>query len=94
MKMKEVKSDQLKVYIYETRKAMGEAAGKEAAGLINQIIREKGEANVIFAAAPSQNDLLAQLLEEAVDWTRSAASNRSTTAASPALTRCPHTPLP
>ena len=70
MKMKEVKIDQLKVYVYETRQAMGEAAGKEAASLINQIIEEKGEANVVFAAAPSQNDLIAQLLEEAVDWTR------------------------
>ena len=49
---------------------MGRAAAACAAEAINAVIAEKGAANVIFAAAPSQNETLSSLLAEKVDFTR------------------------
>ena len=66
MLIKEIKTEKLTTYVYDTRAEMGKAAGKEAARVINEIIEEKGFANVIFAAAPSQNETLAALLGEDV----------------------------
>ena len=60
----------LPVFVFENRAEMGAAAGKRAAEIINETIAKNGVANVIFAAAPSQNDLLATLLEADVDWTK------------------------
>lgn len=62
--------EKLPVYIFDTREEMGVAAGTEAAKIINQVIAEKGEANVVFAAAPSQNDMLETLLKSNVDWSK------------------------
>lgn len=70
MLLLEKKIENLKVYVFENRKEMGKAAAKKAARIINEAIAKKGEANVIFAAAPSQNDLLEALMEEDVDWTK------------------------
>lgn len=64
------KVENLPVYIYETREEMGAAAAKDAAKRINEIIARRGEANVIFAAAPSQNELLEGLLHSDVDWSK------------------------
>lgn len=69
MLIKTIKTEKLETYIYDTRDAMGLAAGAEAAKAINKVIEEKGFANVIFAAAPSQNETLASLLKENVDFT-------------------------
>lgn len=66
--VKQVES--LKVFIYPDRTEMGIAAAKDAAERIRRLILEKGEANVIFAAAPSQNEMLEQLQREDVDWQR------------------------
>ena len=60
--------EELPVRVYENRKEMGAAAAREAARQIRQLIAQKGEANVIFAAAPSQQDALAALLQEDIDW--------------------------
>ena len=49
---------------------MGIEAAKQASGWINEVIALKGEANIIFAAAPSQNDFLASLIKEDVDWAK------------------------
>ena len=68
--MKQIKTDKMQTFIYDTRKEMGDAAGKEAARLIGEIIKEKGECNAIFAAAPSQNETLAALLASDVDFSR------------------------
>ena len=70
MLIKTIKTEKLETYVYDSRDAMGRAAGAEAARVINKVIEEKGFANVIFAAAPSQNETLASLLEEQVDFTR------------------------
>lgn len=68
--MKQIKTDKMQTFIYNTRKEMGDAAGKEAARLIREILAEKGECNVVFAAAPSQNETLAALLGEDLDFSR------------------------
>lgn len=64
------KVENLPVYIYDTREEMGAAAAKDAAQRINDIIARRGEANVIFAAAPSQNELLENLLKYDIDWSK------------------------
>ena len=69
--MKKITKDLLSVEIYDTRAQMGVAAGAVAADRIKKILAEKGEANVIFAAAPSQNEMLAALIEaDGIDWSK------------------------
>ena len=64
-------ADQLQVRIYGTRMDMGQAAGKDAAAKLRSLLAAKAEVNVIFAAAPSQNEILAALAEEPeIDWNR------------------------
>lgn len=70
MKVKKIVTGSLETRIYETREQMGLAAGKAAAEAINKVLAEKEYANVIFAAAPSQNEMLAALLQENVDFAR------------------------
>ena len=60
----------LPVKIFDTREEMGAVAAKEAAKIINEVIAKNGVANVVFAAAPSQNDLLENLLKEDIDWSK------------------------
>lgn len=64
------KAGHLQVEIFENREALGHKAGDDAALALNQVIREKGRCNVIFAAAPSQNEFLEQLCHSDVDWSK------------------------
>ena len=50
--------DKMEVKAYDSRKAMGIEAAAEAGAYLREIIATKGEINVIFAAAPSQNEFL------------------------------------
>lgn len=69
--MKSFSVDRLKVEIHATRAEMGKAAAALAAKHLRALLGEKDEVNVIFAAAPSQNETLAALaLESGIDWTR------------------------
>lgn len=65
---KQVKN--LPVKIFETREEMGCVAAVDAAKIINKAISENGVANVVFAAAPSQDDLLENLLKQDIDWSK------------------------
>ncbi|WP_442588249.1 glucosamine-6-phosphate deaminase [Pedobacter sp. AW31-3R] len=58
----------LEVRIYESRKLLGEAAAKRLAESIALLLKEKEELNIIFAAAPSQNEFLAALSHENIRW--------------------------
>jgi glucosamine-6-phosphate deaminase len=49
---------------------LGEQAGKQAAQLINNAIREKGQANIILATGASQFQTLNTLIKENVDWSK------------------------
>ena len=62
--------DGLPVHVFDTRAEMGAAAARGAAHIIREAIGKKGEANVVFAAAPSQDDLIASLLGQDIDWRR------------------------
>lgn len=70
MEFKTIKVEKLPVHIFETREEMGAAAAKDAAERIKKAIAEKGICNLIFAAAPSQNELLEGLVNSDVDWTK------------------------
>src|SRR5688572_27179869 len=66
----------LAVEIHADRPALGLAAARATAAYLHDVIAENGEARVIFACAPSQNEFLASLIEvsksghTAVDWSR------------------------
>lgn len=61
----------LSVTAFDTRAEMGAKAGRDAAEMIKQVISEKGTANVMFAAAPSQNETLAELCSDRdIDWSK------------------------
>lgn len=64
------KVEKLAVHIFTTREDMGKSAAVDAARRINAVIARKGEANIVFAAAPSQNDLLENLLKQDIDWSK------------------------
>lgn len=64
------KKEYLNVKIMPTRAEMGAVAAADVAACINRLLTEKDEVNVIFAAAPSQNEVLAGLVTADVDWTR------------------------
>ena len=65
------KCDQLAIKKYTTRQEMGAAAAADAEKVIAQIIQEKGYINMIFAAAPSQNEMLQSLLcSSCIDWSK------------------------
>ncbi len=69
--LKELKCENLAVEIYDTRAAMGAAAAADCAAAMKKLLAEKAEINMIFAAAPSQNEFLDHLCaEEGLDWTR------------------------
>lgn len=68
MLIKEIETEKLSTFVYDTRAEMGRAAAAEAACAIRRVIERKGSANVVFAAAPSQNEMLEALLAEELDF--------------------------
>lgn len=69
--MKQIKQDNLTVKIFDNRKLAGEAAARDGAAAIRELLKKQDYVNIIFAAAPSQDDTLAALLcEKDIDWTR------------------------
>lgn len=66
-----MRKDKLEVKIYETRDKMGIGAADDVAAAIKELLAEKDEINMIFAAAPSQNDMLLHLCEKTdIEWER------------------------
>ena len=69
--IKEMQADSLKVIVADSRDAMGQEAARRAGECIRALLAEKDEINMIFAAAPSQNETLKYLMqEEGIDWSR------------------------
>ena len=63
--------DQLKVKVYETRLALGTAAGLATAEKMRELLSQKEQIRMIFAAAPSQNEFLDTLTNEVgIAWHR------------------------
>ena len=66
-----IQKDKLKVMIFATREEMGNKAGGDVAQCIKKLLSEKEEVNMIFAAAPSQNEMVAALIAAPdIDWSR------------------------
>jgi len=72
--MSEIKqwtADKLDVKVFETRSDMGKNAAHDVSKKIKELLMKKDFINIIFAAAPSQNEFLAALSEEeGIDWSR------------------------
>lgn len=69
--LKDYYVDKLRVKIFENRTLMGEDAALDIKNKIKELLDEKAEINMIFAAAPSQNDVLKSLVEdESIEWNR------------------------
>ncbi len=69
--MKTLKVDNLNVKIFDTRREMGDVAALEIKNTFCELLAKKEEINVIFAAAPSQNDVLKSLTEDKdIEWGR------------------------
>lgn len=69
--LKEFRADTLTVRISENRQMLGVDAATLAAGRLRKLLKGKDFVNVVFAAAPSQNEFLAALAREKnIDWKR------------------------
>ena len=69
--MKTFKKDNLNVNVYSSRDEMGAAAAADVKAAILRALGEKEEINMIFAAAPSQNEVLANLAtDKQIPWGR------------------------
>ncbi len=63
--------DKLDIRIYTDRAEMGQAAAAVAAEKIISLINSKGEINMVFAAAPSQNEFLDSLISNTdICWSK------------------------
>ncbi|MFB5190677.1 glucosamine-6-phosphate deaminase [Alicyclobacillus fastidiosus] len=63
--------DTLQVRVFENRASMGLAAGVATVEKIKEVLSRKQYVRMVFAAAPSQNELLEYLCRvEGVDWSR------------------------
>ena len=69
--MREFAKDRLIVKVMETRAEMGRVAAQDIHDRMLALLAEKEEINMIFAAAPSQNDVLKSLTEfNDIPWDR------------------------
>ena len=61
----------MNVEIFPDRESLGAHAGAKGAELIKEVIREKGEANIILATGQSQFETLETLIEDKeIDWSK------------------------
>ena len=69
--MRTFKKDLLNVNIYETREEMGNAAARDIKARILSLLQTRETINMIFAAAPSQNEVLYALAtDKEIPWNR------------------------
>lgn len=64
-----IKKEKLDVLVFENRTALGQTAAKMVSEKIRQLLFTKPAINMIFAAAPSQNEFLDALSnDDRIDW--------------------------
>jgi glucosamine-6-phosphate deaminase len=66
--MTKMKIDELNVNIFESRKELGQYAADTVAVKIKELLQSKPYINMIFAAAPSQNEFLDALIAQDIAW--------------------------
>lgn len=65
------KFDNLSVEIHPNRLSAGIEAGQKAAKELKRILEQKGRARMVFAAAPSQDEALEELVADPeIDWSK------------------------
>ncbi|MGX5816561.1 glucosamine-6-phosphate deaminase [Chitinophaga lutea] len=63
--------DNLHIHLYDTRREMGAAAAAMAGDCIRRMLQEQDELNIVFAAAPSQQEFLEALSADPnIPWER------------------------
>lgn len=63
--------DKLSVEIHPDRKTLGDAAAGAVGQQLRDVLRGQKDVRMVFAAAPSQDEFLAGLVQsEGIDWTR------------------------
>lgn len=60
----------MNIFIDESKKESGKEAATKGASLIRESLSEKGFANIILATGASQFDMLSNLIEEDIDWSK------------------------
>lgn len=61
--------DKLEVLVLENRTALGKAAADRVSAKIKELVQQKSVVNIIFAAAPSQNEFLSALItDQSIQW--------------------------
>jgi glucosamine-6-phosphate deaminase len=68
--MRSFKVDRLEVRVLGSRAVLGQAAAEAVCAAVGEVLGRREVANVMFAAAPSQNEFLAALVRMPVDWSR------------------------
>ena len=69
--IKEMKADKLNIKLCESRSELGAVAAADTVAAIKKLLAEKDEINMIFAAAPSQNEFLETLKnDKSIDFSR------------------------
>ena len=68
--LKGFKKDKLAVNVFVNRTEMGIAAAEDIAACMQRLLAQKETINMVFAAAPSQNDVLESLLKKPLEWNR------------------------
>ena len=64
-------ADKLRIKIYETRAMMGAQAAHDVSEKVRELLAKQDFVNMVFAAAPSQNEFLAALSKDrSLDWSR------------------------
>lgn len=68
--MKALIKDKLIIRVFESRALMGQAVAEAVSEKIIDLLKTQPLVNIIFGAAPSQNEFFEALVTKAVDWSR------------------------
>lgn len=68
--MKEFIKDKLTVKVFENRSLMGEAVAQAVSERINALLNKQPFVNIIFGAAPSQNEFFEALVKKDIKWSK------------------------
>jgi glucosamine-6-phosphate deaminase len=60
----QIKKDKLDILVFDNRQSLGEAAATMVSDKIRDLLSKKKDVNIIFAAAPSQNEFLQALVSD------------------------------
>ncbi|NHN30543.1 glucosamine-6-phosphate deaminase [Paenibacillus agricola] len=69
--LKDYSVDSLKVQVFKDRKSLGASSGAAVAAKMRELLDQKANIRMVFAAAPSQNEFLETLIAASgIDWSR------------------------